>query len=90
MASDQAGEAQVAEQHKLVTITVDAGPLHLPKGKYTPEQLMLDAGVAPGRELDRVKEEHGKPVLEPLAPSVPVEIKQGERFISHPAHGGSS
>ncbi len=75
-----------AHKLKLVTVTVDCVEKQVAAGTYIVAAFKQLVGVDGSRELDEVI--HGE--FRPLADNASIEIKQGERFVSHVRTGSSS
>lgn len=82
----EAGTERLRTAKKLVRVTVDGVEKHIPRGKYTTEELLQVLGVAPGYLLNVIKDGE----LLTLGPGQKLHVREGTTFISQVPGGGSS
>jgi hypothetical protein len=73
-------------ERDLVEIKINRVEYKIPRGPLKVTSLKDLAEIPPADEVEQVR--HGN--LEPIADDATLEIKGGEKFISHPRDGGSS
>jgi hypothetical protein len=72
---------------KTVTVYYNDHPVQIERGKYTTEQLLAFFQVEPGYILDLIR--HGGEFVE-LKPGEVLQVREGQKFISHAPCGQSS
>lgn len=72
--------------HALVTIEVDGAKFEVERGKWVVSDLKTKTGVDPTKILAEISP-HG---LKDLEDAGHIEIKDGDRFMSHARSGASS
>lgn len=72
--------------HEMVEITINRIHYKIPRGRLAVTSLKDWAEIPAADEVEQIV--HGN--LEPLQDDATIEIKGGEKFISHPRDGGSS